>query len=767
MRRRRLAQQGFQKELPGVQHRRTPMTCRPPVAIVGIGGLFPDSPDLETFWKHVRDGVDTSREVPEGRWVLPAEQAFDPEKGAPDKVYSTRACFLEDIELDLRGLAIDPDVAARLDPMVQITLHAGAAAWRDARTEGLDRSRVGVILGNIALPTESTSKMADWILGRGYANELFSGQRALQPEHCVQPQANLNRYVTGLPAGVLARALGLGAGHFTLDAACASSLFALKHAVDELQAGRADAMLSGGLSRPDCLYTQMGFAQLLALSPSGHCSPFDQKGDGLVVGEGAGIVVLKRLDDAVAAGDEIHAVIRGIGLSNDVDGNLLAPSVEGQLRAMRAAYHHAGWQPSSVDLIECHATGTPVGDAVELESLRELWGDCAFDVGQCTIGSVKSNVGHLLTGAGAAGLVKVLLAMREGVLPPTANFETAGDGIELSESPFQVRKTAADWPQRDGNPRRAAVSGFGFGGTNAHVLLEEWNPEAVSPAAVPSPDGDSIVIVGMAARCGDLDDLQAVQHRMLGGAVEHPISEKQNFFGQADPPKGWFLEDIEVRSGRFRIPPTEIAETLPQQLLMLDVADQALRDAEVDSLDRLQIGVFIGISLDLNTTNYHLRWALRARAAEYARALGMESDGADFDSWVDALCDGLGAPLNANRVMGNLGGIVASRVAREFGLGGPSYVLSSEESSGLTALTAAVRGLALGDLSAALVGAVDLPSDVRAVIATDGDRSYERDGRVRPFDRAAAGTLPGDGAACVILKRRCDAERDGDRIYAT
>ncbi|MEE2885872.1 MAG: beta-ketoacyl synthase N-terminal-like domain-containing protein, partial [Planctomycetota bacterium] len=154
-------------------------------------------------------------------------------------------------------------------------------------------------------------------------------------------------------------------------------------------------------------------------------------------------------------------------------------------------------------------------------------------------------------------------------------------------------------------------------------------------------------------------------------------------------------------------------------------------------------------------------------AAEYARALGMESDGADFDSWVDALCDGLGAPLNANRVIGNLGGIVASRVAREFGLGGPSYVLSSEESSGLTALTAAVRGLALGDLSAALVGAVDQPSDVRAGIATDGDRSYERDGRVRPFDRGAAGTLPGDGAACVILKRRRDAERDGDRIYAT
>src|SRR5262249_22313653 len=187
-----------------------------------------------------------------------------------------------------------------------------------------------------------------------------------------RPIDPVHRHVAGLPAGVVAQALRLGGGSYTLDAACASSLYALKLAVDELISGRADAMLAGGLSRPHCLYAQMGFSQLHALSPRGRCAPFDADADGLVVGEGAGLFLLKRLADALRDGDRIAGVIAGIGLSNDIQGKLLAPSSEGQLRAMRAAYDQAGWLPWDVELIECHATGTPLGDAVELASLQEL-----------------------------------------------------------------------------------------------------------------------------------------------------------------------------------------------------------------------------------------------------------------------------------------------------------------------------------------------------------------------------------------------------------
>ena len=231
--------------------------------------------------------------------------------------------------------------------------------------------------------------------------------------------------------------------------------------------------------RPDCLYTQMGFSQLRALSKSGQCTPFDQSADGLIVGEGAGLVVMKRLPDALRDGDHIYATIEGIGLSNDIEGNILAPSSEGQIRAMRMAYESAGWNPNQVDLIECHATGTPIGDAVEFNSLKELWSSLEWDSGQCVLGAAKSNVGHLLTGAGGAGLIKTLLAMKHGTLPPIANFSEAGGEIDLVESPFSVLTQSRAWQRRSPDtPRRAAVSAFGFGGINAHVLVEEWREEA-------------------------------------------------------------------------------------------------------------------------------------------------------------------------------------------------------------------------------------------------------------------------------------------------
>ena len=736
------------------------MTRNAPIAIVGFGGVFPSSPTLSDFWSHIVSGRDTARETPDHRWALTPDRAFDASRPTPDRVYSKRACLVDDpglvVDGAIDGLAIEADFAQTLDVMVQLVLRAGRDAWFDARMERVDRSRIGVILGNIALPTESNSLMADWVLGRRFDRELFATSQSAP--------APINRFVTGLPAGILARALGLGGGHYAIDAACASSLFALELAMEGLRSGRVDAMLTGGGSRPDCLYTQMGFAQLTALSPSGRCSPFDRKGDGLVVGEGAGVFVLKRLTDALAQGDTIHAVIRGTGTSNDVDGNLLAPSQEGQLRAMHGAYREAGWDPRSLQLIECHATGTQVGDGVEFASLRALWGDDGFDPGQCTIGSVKSNVGHLLTGAGAAGLAKVLLAMRHQVLPATANFETAGEAIDLDGSPFVVRSESSHW--RSEGPRRAAVSGFGFGGTNAHVLLEEWTPATrTSVSVLALPIDDEVVLVGMSATVGAWNGLEAFQHRVLGGGPEIAPAVKNGYWGLPDPPKGYFIDELEVPVGEFRIPPKEIQEMLPQQLLMLQVSERALADAVTDTLDRLRTGVFIGIGLDLNTTNYHLRWVLHDSARGRRQELG--GDDGDFDTWLDEQSDCLAPALTANRVMGNLGGMVASRVAREFAIGGPSYVVSSEEGSGFSALEAAVRGLKRGQIDCALVGAIDLCGDPRQTIASDAQKPMSRTGIVRPFDKAADGALPGEGAVALVLKRRRDAERDGDRIYAT
>ncbi len=752
------------------------------VAIVGVGGIFPMSPTLDRFWETITANVDTSRPPPPGRWLLDAEEAFDPTVGAPDRVYSKQGCFIDD-EADpsiIEGLDLDADFLRRLDPMFRLLLRTGHQAFNDARIDQLDRGRVGIIIGNLALPSEHSSTLARDFLGQTFEEQLL-GDQCPSTRASVDP---LNRYVAGLPAGLLARALGLGGTCYTLDAACASSLYAIKLAVDELLTGRADAMLTGGLSRPDSLYTQMGFSQLHALSPSGTCSPFDARGDGLVVGEGCGMFLLKRTEDAVRSGDQIYAVIRGIGLSNDLGGSLLAPASEGQLRAMRAAYRQAGWSPTDVDMIECHATGTPVGDVVEFTSLKKLWEADSWQPGQCVIGSVKSNIGHLLTAAGSAALMKTLLALKERTLPPTANFEHPAKGVELTGSPFRILQQPRPWKPRDkGRPRRAAVSAFGFGGINAHLLIEEWVPHKPPKSSVafhPSfkKKSQAVAIVGMGASFGPWDSLGALRSRLLGGddgvSPQRPArwwgAEKSRWFRQRGLDrtdfKGFFVPEVYTSPGAFRIPPKEIEEMLPRQLLMLKAAGEALQDAGLKKDDLLFTGVFIGTGLDLNATNFSFRWGIQKSAREWLRQLGRELADAEFEDWVAALRESAGPALNANRVMGALGSIVASRVAKEFRVGGPSFTLSSEENSGLRALEVGVRALQEGAINRAVVGAVDMAGDLRAVLGQHASRPFSNSGRVRPFDKHADGSVIGEGAAAIVLKRLDDAKQDGDRIYA-
>ncbi len=753
------------------------------VAIVGVGGVFPKSPTLDHFWQNIVGNVDTSSAPPAGRWLLEPAELYSPDVAAADKIYSKKACFLdnEDNIRSIDGLDIDGDFLAELDPMFRLLLRVGSQAYADAHTTELDKSRTGVIIGNLALPSEKSSAMARDFLGRTFAEKLL-GPEAENPSLNVAP---INRYVAGLPAGLLAKALGLGGTCYTLDAACASSLYAIKLAVDELLSGRADAMLTGGLSRPDSLYTQMGFSQLRALSPNGTCAPFDQQGNGLVVGEGSGIFVLKRTEDAVRDGDHIYAVIRGIGLSNDLGGSLLAPVSEGQLRAMRSAYKEAGWSPNDIDMIECHATGTPVGDAVEFSSLKTLWGDKGWNRDQCVIGSVKSNIGHLLTAAGSAALMKTLLAFKHKTLPPTANYSSPAPGIEMDNSPFTVLGQAKPWdPRKSGQARRAAVSAFGFGGINAHLLLEEWLPKnqkkKSSLAYLPTSKQKSqpVAIVGMGTHFGPWDNLQKFQQRVFGGENDVRPTVPEHWWGAEnsrwlaetvklkDSFRGYFVPEAAVAPGKFRIPPTELVEMLPRQLLMLNVADQALQDAGLKNEDLLFTGVFVGTGLDLNATNFSFRWGLLKKAKVWAEQLGLELTETELLEWVDQLRDAAGPALTANRTMGALGSIVASRIAKEFKIGGPSFTLSSEENSGLRALEVGVRALQEGSINRAVVGAVDMAGDLRSVLGQHASMPFSAQGVIRPFDKNADGTQIGEGAAAVVLKRLEDAKQDGDRIYA-
>lgn len=719
------------------------------IAIVGIGGVFPGARDLEEFWRNIVNAKDTAIDVVADRWRVQANELYS-SKLSPDKVNSRRACLIQDFEFNAESFNIDKALLQRLDPMYQILLHAGRDAWNDANTEIVNKERVGVVIGNIALPTESSSLLSDELF-----KKLFESQLNISTDSHKEKIEPLNRYVAGLPGGLLAKALGFGAGAYTLDAACSSSLYSLKYAIDELIAGRTDVMLAGGLSRPDCLYTQSGFSQLNAISKSGRCSPFDSKADGLVVGEGAGIFVLKRLNDAIEQGDHIYATIEGVGLSNDIEGNIMSPDSEGQGRAMAAAYEMANWKPNQVQHIECHGTGTPVGDGVEFTSLKNLWQsyDVPDDIKvECVIGSVKSNVGHLLTAAGAAALMKTLLAMKHGVLPPTANYESPSEKIDLANSPFKVLNKAKPWNTKDDLPKRAAISGFGFGGINAHILLQEYKKEEKHESSTIDIKHDDIAIIGMESRLGPWDGQESFDKALLFGD-DKKNKRPENWWGSdSNEYKGYFIDEVNVPLGRYRIPPAELKEMLPQQLLMLEVAANALEDAKLSELTKEQqcrMGVFVGIELDLNTTNFHFRWMQKKYAGEWLKRLGLQLNENDLNEWVENLKQAFGPALTANRTMGALGGIVASRIARAFRIGGPSFTLSSEETSGLRALESGVRALQQKELDQVIVGAVDLASDIRAVKAN-----------TKQLDNIA------DAATAFVLKRHEDAVRDGDKVYA-
>jgi len=743
-----------------------------PIAIVGAGGIFPDAPTPARFWANLVARRCAAKEVPAGRWAVSPESAFDPAKGVSDKVYSKKACFVEGFSFDPSGLALDADWASSLDPAFHLALHAARQAISEAKLSSADKSRMGVVMGQLVLPTDGASAWSRELLLPAYER----GALGLQSARSTAPRVNpANRFVAGLPGGVLTKAFGLGGGSWTLDAACASSLYALKLAMEELRAGRADAMLAGGMARPQSLYTQMGFSQLRALSASGVPSPFDISADGLVVGEGAGLFVLKRLSDAQRDGDRIRGVLLGGGLSNDVGGSLLAPNTVGQLRAMRAAYQESGLSPSQIDFIECHATGTPTGDPIEVASLKALWGERGWEKGQCAIGSVKSNIGHLLTAAGSAGLMKVLLAFENETLPPNANFKEANPSAGLHDSPFHVQAEASPWIKRDTmTPRRAALSAFGFGGINAHLIVEEA-PERrrasskVTPVVRRSnPSSVPVAIVGMDARFGVLENLRSFQEAVLTGTELPSIYDESRWHGIDAPAgfKGRFLRELGSDAAAFRIPPKEMEEMLPQQLLALQSAAAAISDAKLSEEGRDKVGVFLGVAFDLAITQYDLRWSLENSADAWAKTKGWLLDSVERSSFISSLRDASGPALTANRVMGGLASVAASRIAREFRLGGPSFTISAEENSGLKALEAAVRALQRGEVDAALAGAADLAGEARALAGSHALKAYSPDGRSRPFDASADGAVPGEGAATVVLKRLDDALRDGDRVYA-
>ena len=675
--------------------------AREPIAIVGRGCVLPGALHPDAFWENIAAGRSSLSPVPEGRWRLPGAQQGqqDPDGAGWAEVGGYVHGFDEGFDPD--GFSVGAAEIMRLDPLYRWVLHAGRQALREtglpaAMESGL-AGRAGLVLGNLSYPSAALTRLAEqvWRDGRPAAGADLR-----------------DRFCSGLPAHFAARALGLGAGSFALDAACASSLYAVKLGCDRLHDGTADLMLTGAVTAPDDLLIHSGFRALAALSRTGRSRPFHRGADGLVPGEGAVLVALMRLGDAIRAGAPIFGLIRAVGLSNDgQDGGLLAPAEAGQARAMRLAYEAAGVPPETVSLLECHATGTPVGDGVEARSAGQVFAASP----DLPIGSVKSNVGHLLAVAGGAGLLKVLGAMRAGVRPATLS---ADDPIgELNGSPLRLLAEPEDWP----GPRRAAVSAFGFGGANAHLIVDAWEgPAAASPPrpaaaparlvpAPPEETSEPIAIVAIGARVADGADAEDFRQAVLLGE-----------------PRPGRRTSIDIALAGLRFPPVDLQSAHAQHVLVLEAAREAARGVQ---LPRERTMVVIGMGTDPEVARYA---ALRRTAGGPAPAPEIP-------------------PLTAAGVLGTMPNLVANRINMQLDLTGPGCTVSAEEGSGLVALAIAARALRTGEADAALAGAVDLSCEPIHETAT---RAL---GRQQPS---------GDAAAVLVLRRLADARRLGDRVIA-
>ena len=506
------------------------MNAFEPIAILGRGCLFPGATNPAEFWDLIASGGNAIRGCPPDRWRIPVESVLG--KG-PEKSLTDQGGYVTGYT----------DDGSRLDQLNQWLLYCAKQALREAGIERVP-ARAGAIAGVLGLPSESLAE---------YAENVW-----LKKPNRIAP---VNRFMDGFAVHRLAQTLQLDLGAFALDGACASSIYAIKLACDALHDRRADLMLAGAVNRSDDLYLHIGFSTLKAVSPTGQSRPFHNQADGLLPAEGAGFVVLKRLSDALAAGDRVLAVIRGIGISNDGrTAGLLTPSESGQERAIRAAYQVSGLEPRDISLIECHATGTPIGDASEIRSTGRVF----EGLRNVAIGSVKSNIGHPITAAGMAGLFKIIGAMHAGIRPATLHVNDATLNPALATSPFRVLQRNEAWPS-DG-PRRAALSAFGFGGNNGHLIVEEPGLTPAAPATRQARVKIAIVSAGL-----------------VSGQPE--IS-------------------LELQSLGF--PPADLEQSLPQQLLAMQAAAGAI--AKVRTLPGARTGVYAGMGVDAEVARYGLRW---------------------------------------------------------------------------------------------------------------------------------------------------------------
>ncbi|HZM70373.1 MAG TPA: SDR family oxidoreductase [Candidatus Cryosericum sp.] len=468
-------------------------SLKEPVAIIGIGCRFPGASDPAAFWKLLRDGTDMITEVPADRFDIAS--VYDPRPAAPGKTQSRFGGFVRDVgAFDADFFRVSPREAARMDPQQRLLLDVAWDAFEDAGLvpDRLAGSRTGVFIGACASDYNSL--------------QLYRDDKERIDIYSIAGGAS------AVLSGRVSYIFDLHGPSLTLDTACSSSLVAIYLAMQSLRTGDCGVALAGGVNLVLSPELSIGFSSARMLAPDGRCKAFDTRADGFVRSDGVGLVVLKRLSQAIADGDPIYALIRGGAINNDGQGSgMMMPNQKRQEAVVRRAYEDAGVLPSEIDYVEAHGTGTGVGDPIEAQALGAVLREGRSEEQPCLLGSVKTNIGHSEGAAGAAGVIKTALSLKHRLIPPSLHVTSLSPKIPWKDLLLTVPSQVTPWPQRPW-PATAGVSSFGISGTNVHLVLSEA-PESPAPRAEAGESTSAPFILPLSAHTKESLDLLARSYR--------------------------------------------------------------------------------------------------------------------------------------------------------------------------------------------------------------------------------------------------------------
>ncbi|MFH1438666.1 MAG: beta-ketoacyl synthase N-terminal-like domain-containing protein, partial [Pseudomonadota bacterium] len=766
------------------------------IAIIGMGCIFPKANSVSQYWKNILEGDEYVKEMPTDLWHL--RDYYSAEPNVPEKTYTLVGSFIEDFEFPFLDYRLPPKAMKGVDPAQLVTLEAAKEALKDANIEAHSDKLADAVTVIGASGVDGFAHTTAFLRRHRYFNklrpllesrgvpaaqieelaELFAGQLEKRGHQWNPAIASVGAIPSSISNRV-AQVFGVKGYNMTVDAACGSSFVAVDVACQALMAGDARIAITGGTDLGTNPPIYVGFSRVDGLSKSGHSNPFDHTADGLIIGEGVGMAVLKRMEDAIADGDRIRAVIRGIGSSSDGAGQAIyAPSVEGRSLAFKRGLKKADTSPHDVQFLEAHATSTVVGDANEYDSISTIYAPGRDSAQPLKLGSVKGQIGHLKAAAGIAGLIKTVLAMENGVFPHMPRYTTLTPHAKLASPALEIPTETSPWEPHPDGRRVAAVTTSGFGGVNYHLILEQ--AEVYQPPAPRPHVSREMAVVGVTLRVAGADTVEKFWDNVTRG---------RNVMVDADPVElDWAdhldagpenerittrvvsrLEDYDPHLLKHKIFPKAVSQIAPTQLLALDLADRLLEDAGLKLEDQKDIAVSVGSMHD----DYFPTIFSPIIADEYAAAVA--------DCAADSAIDGAllvdsankaarelkedGPPVTEHTLPGWMTNVTAGRIANKLNLKGPNFTVDSACSSGLAALVPAQYQLMFGDVDMVISGGLNrqLSAEFTCGVCALGAVAEKV---ARPFDADGAGFLIGEGGVFFLLKRLEDARRDGDDIIA-